>query len=455
MIDAGQPKATIRSLRRTIRPPMPKSRRSATPGASSAPSISPGTSCMPVANPVRCAWWPSVGLAWIGSISRIPEKTQPGSASMTPGSMPRYQSPPRPAACRWHICRCRKQRSCSGSGRQGGQGAVLMGAGKDGQQRTRLRGSRRQPARLVHVAESYRVFVAHFRLRYPLRSRKDLMILNRLLVAAALLLVATLAQAQEPVAQPPLVEEALTPATGQPLPDWVAFPAMGFGTFMSSSQLTFEIVNAPSFRFTGQVEMDGRSGAFFADEIDDDTALGSDDGIFAWAATYVGVFAGFGQADNRIIDVDGFANWGNPGSTVDYDTSGFIGGALSGRNSRSVACRSGSNSTAWSARCRRHRTGWIRKDWTRRCNRRVVRLPRRAPGSSSPSAPRRSSLQADWRPLGSSIRSPTSISAQTCRHGWTPTIPFATARRRSAGGSALVSRLRWPRLGRCDSKDRI
>ena len=73
--------------------------------------------------------------------------------------------------------------------------------------------------------------------------------------------------------------------------------------------------------------MDGRGGAFFADEIDDDTVLGSDDGIFAWTATYVGVFAGFGQADNRIIDVDGFANWGNPGSTVDYDTSGFIGGA--------------------------------------------------------------------------------------------------------------------------------
>ena len=72
--------------------------------------------------------------------------------------------------------------------------------------------------------------------------------------------------------------------------------------------------------------MDGRGGAVFADEIDDDTVLGSDDGIFAWAATYVGVFAGFGQADNRIVDVDGFANLGNPGSTVDYDTSGFIGG---------------------------------------------------------------------------------------------------------------------------------
>ena len=36
--------------------------------------------------------------------------------------------------------------------------------------------------------------------------------------------------------------------------------------------------------------MDGRGGAFFADEIDDDTVLGSDDGIFAWTATYVGVF---------------------------------------------------------------------------------------------------------------------------------------------------------------------
>ena len=58
---------------------------------------------------------------------------------------------------------------------------------------------------------------------------------------------------------------------------------------------------------------------------------GSDDGIFAWTATYVGIFAGFGQAGNRIIDVDGFANWGNPGSTVDYDTSGFIGGALIGK----------------------------------------------------------------------------------------------------------------------------
>ena len=29
--------------------------------------------------------------------------------------------------------------------------------------------------------------------------------------------------------------------------------------------------------------------------------------------TYVGIFAGSALTDNRIIDVDGFANWGNPG----------------------------------------------------------------------------------------------------------------------------------------------
>ena len=154
------------------------------------------------------------------------------------------------------------------------------------------------------------------------------MSLNSLLVTSALLLAAASARAQEPVTHTPPVEEALAPATGQPLPNGTAPPATGLGTTTPLRQLTSVIVSAQPFRFTGQVDMDGRGGAFFADEIDDDTVLGSDDGIFAWTATYVGVFAGFGQADNRIVDVDGFANWGNPGSTVDYDTSGFIGGAL-------------------------------------------------------------------------------------------------------------------------------
>ena len=36
---------------------------------------------------------------------------------------------------------------------------------------------------------------------------------------------------------------------------------------------------------------------------------------------YAGVFAGSGRTDNRLIDVDGFADWGNPGATTDYDQS--------------------------------------------------------------------------------------------------------------------------------------
>ena len=58
---------------------------------------------------------------------------------------------------------------------------------------------------------------------------------------------------------------------------------------------------------------------------------GSEGAAFNWAGTYVGLFAGAGRTDNRIVDVDGFANWGNPGSVVDYDGSGFVGGALVGR----------------------------------------------------------------------------------------------------------------------------
>ena len=60
-------------------------------------------------------------------------------------------------------------------------------------------------------------------------------------------------------------------------------------------------------------------------------ADGSDQATSGWAGTYAGLFAGFGKTDNRIVDVDGFANWGNPGYRVDYDDSGFVGGALLGK----------------------------------------------------------------------------------------------------------------------------
>ena len=46
---------------------------------------------------------------------------------------------------------------------------------------------------------------------------------------------------------------------------------------------------------------------------------------------YAGLFVGNGWTGNRIVDVDGFSNWGNPGWTTDYDEDGFIGGALIGK----------------------------------------------------------------------------------------------------------------------------
>ena len=54
---------------------------------------------------------------------------------------------------------------------------------------------------------------------------------------------------------------------------------------------------------------------------------------------YAGAFLGAGRANNRIVDVDGAANWGTPGWTVDYDDSGFIGGALIGRKFQTSAGR--------------------------------------------------------------------------------------------------------------------
>ena len=46
---------------------------------------------------------------------------------------------------------------------------------------------------------------------------------------------------------------------------------------------------------------------------------------------YAGLLAGSSRAFNRIVDVDGFANWGNPGSALDYDDVELTGSALVGR----------------------------------------------------------------------------------------------------------------------------
>lgn len=65
----------------------------------------------------------------------------------------------------------------------------------------------------------------------------------------------------------------------------------------------------------------------------------SGDAASGQAGFYVGAFVGAGRASNRIVDVDGFSNWGNPGWTVDYDDSGLVGGALVGRKFQTKAGR--------------------------------------------------------------------------------------------------------------------
>lgn len=46
---------------------------------------------------------------------------------------------------------------------------------------------------------------------------------------------------------------------------------------------------------------------------------------------YAGIFIGPGLMKNRLLDVDGFADWGNPGTVSKYDDTGFSGGFLVGR----------------------------------------------------------------------------------------------------------------------------
>ena len=58
---------------------------------------------------------------------------------------------------------------------------------------------------------------------------------------------------------------------------------------------------------------------------------GSEGRTSGWAGTYAGAFAGAGRSDNRIVDVDGFADWGNPGSRTGYARTGVVGGLLVGK----------------------------------------------------------------------------------------------------------------------------
>ena len=58
---------------------------------------------------------------------------------------------------------------------------------------------------------------------------------------------------------------------------------------------------------------------------------GSEGRTSGWAGTYAAAFAGAGRLGNRIVDVDGFADWGNPGSKTGYSGAGAVGGLLVGK----------------------------------------------------------------------------------------------------------------------------
>ena len=49
---------------------------------------------------------------------------------------------------------------------------------------------------------------------------------------------------------------------------------------------------------------------------------------------YIGVFIGSGRVYNEHTDVEGFANWGHPGSSVDYENTEPVGGVLIGKQLR-------------------------------------------------------------------------------------------------------------------------
>lgn len=52
---------------------------------------------------------------------------------------------------------------------------------------------------------------------------------------------------------------------------------------------------------------------------------------FRWRETYAGAFVGSGLGYNKVVDVDGFSNWGKRGWAVEYSDTGVVGGALLGQ----------------------------------------------------------------------------------------------------------------------------
>ncbi len=60
-------------------------------------------------------------------------------------------------------------------------------------------------------------------------------------------------------------------------------------------------------------------------------SAGGDGGSDDQPRGYAGALVGSGRMYTRIVDIDGFANWGQPGSGLDYDDVELVGGGLVGR----------------------------------------------------------------------------------------------------------------------------
>ena len=146
-----------------------------------------------------------------------------------------------------------------------------------------------------------------------------------------------------------------------------------------------------------------------------------------------GLFAGFGKTDNRIVDVEGFANWGNPGYRVGYDDSGFVGGILLGKrfDINSLPLRIELDSSFGDLSAASNRLDPVGLDETAKAEIDWVTTARA--GIEQAIGSRRYSSPAGWRWPVSIIRSPISISARTGRRKWILMIHSALMQRRSDG----------------------
>ena len=115
-----------------------------------------------------------------------------------------------------------------------------------------------------------------------------------------------------------------------------------------------------------------------------------------------GRLRGLWPTDSRLVDVDGFANWGNPGSTADCDDAGFVDGA--DREEIRDRCAPLRIETDGTFGDMSENTNRFDPEGLNETAESEIRwLSRRTPASRKPSAPRRYSSPAGWRPPGPPI----------------------------------------------------